>query len=208
MLQLSSTLSPIAICSGATFVYTASSTAPVSPTFAWTRATIAGITETGTTGTGNISETLTNTTNAPINVTYNYITTSDGCSGTPQNVVVTVNPSILGNTSGTAVSICNNTSTTLTGGAVTGGSGAYAYLWESSADGSTGWAAAEGTNTDANYTTTALTTASTQLYFRRTVISGGCTDIAPAVKVTVYPVTDAPTGSASQSFCSGTLPPG
>jgi hypothetical protein len=91
---------------------------------------------------------------------------------------------------------------------VTGGSGAYAYLWESSADGSTGWAAAEGTNTDANYTTTALTTASTQLYFRRTVISGGCTDIAPAVKVTVYPVTDAPTGSASQSFCSGTLPPG
>ena len=202
-LQLSSTLGPAAICSGTTFVYTASSNAPVSPTFAWTRATIAGITETGATGTGNISETLTNTTNSAISVIYSYITSSDGCSGTPQNVEVTVNPTVLGNTSGSAVSICNNTSTTLTGGAVTGGSGAYAYLWESSTDGSTGWAAATGTNTGANYTTTVLTTASTQLYFRRTVISGGCTDIAPAVKVTVYPITDAPTGIATQTFCSG-----
>jgi hypothetical protein len=202
-LQLSSTLTPAAVCSGATFSYNATSAAIISPTFAWTRATVAGITQTGTTGTGNVNETLTNTTSSPLTVTYSYITISDGCSGPAQNVVVNVNPTILGNTSGSAVSICNNTSTTLTGGAVTGGSGAYAYLWESSADGSTGWAAATGTNTGANYTTTSLTTASTQVYFRRTAISGECTDVATAVKVTVYPVTDAPTGPSSQSFCSG-----
>ena len=61
--------------------------------FAWSRAAVAGITEGATAGAGNVSETLTNTTNAPISVTYVYITTADGCTGNPQNVVVVVNPS-------------------------------------------------------------------------------------------------------------------
>jgi hypothetical protein len=40
---------------------------------------------------GNINETLTNTTSAPVNVTYVYTLTANGCVNT-QNVVVTVNP--------------------------------------------------------------------------------------------------------------------
>ena len=89
---LNSTLIPPAICSGSTFNYTPSSATP-GATFAWTRAVIAGITEAGTNGTGSVSEILTNTTITPIDVTYVYITSANGCDGPPRNVVVTVNPS-------------------------------------------------------------------------------------------------------------------
>ncbi len=89
---LSSSLTPPGICSASTFNYTATSAFP-SPAFAWSRAAVAGISEGATAGAGNVSETLTNTTNAPISVTYVYITTADGCTGNPQNVVVVVNPS-------------------------------------------------------------------------------------------------------------------
>jgi hypothetical protein len=87
---LSSSLSPVA-CSGTTFSYTPTSTAS-GATFTWTRATVSGITETGTSGAGNVGEILTNTTSSPINVTYVYATHTNGCSGGTQNVVVTVNP--------------------------------------------------------------------------------------------------------------------
>ena len=113
-----------------------------------------------------------------------------------------MNPVISGNTSGSATSICNNSTATLTGGSTTGGSGSYTYLWESSADGLTGWSNAAGTNTGANYTTATLTTSSTQLYFRRTTFSGGCTDVASGVLVTVTTAPNAGTLSGTQAICS------
>ncbi|MEN9973885.1 MAG: hypothetical protein RIS20_2232, partial [Bacteroidota bacterium] len=91
---LTSALSPPAICTGATFEYTAvSPTVPTTGTtdISWSRSTIAGITEQGTTGQGDISEVLTNTTDLPIDVTYNYTVVSNGCTEY-FDVVVTVNP--------------------------------------------------------------------------------------------------------------------
>lgn len=127
--QLSSTLTPAAICSGTTFGYTATSAA-TAPTFAWTRATIAGITEPGTSGTGNVSETLTNTTTSPIVVTYSYITTADGCSNTAQSVVVTLDPWPTAGAGGTAT-ICSNTAVTVTGASATSGT----ILWTHNGNG-------------------------------------------------------------------------
>ncbi|MBE0677698.1 MAG: hypothetical protein IH592_02925, partial [Bacteroidales bacterium] len=84
---LSSTLTPAAICSATAFSYTPTS-ATVGTTFSWTRATVAGITPVGpTSGNGNPNETLTNTTAAPIIVTYVYTLTANGCTNT-QNVTV------------------------------------------------------------------------------------------------------------------------
>ena len=78
------------VCSGRAFKYT-----PVSATsgtaFAWSRAAVSGISNTAGTGTGAINETLINTTQAPINVTYTYTLTANACTNT-QNLVVTVNP--------------------------------------------------------------------------------------------------------------------
>lgn len=88
---LNTTLTPTAICSGATFNYTPGSATP-STTFAWTRLAVAGIAEATASGNDNPAEVLTNTTNIPVSVTYAYTLTAAGCSGPAQNVVVSVLP--------------------------------------------------------------------------------------------------------------------
>jgi PKD-like domain/Bacterial Ig-like domain (group 2) len=92
---LNSSLS-LTTCSGDVFNYTATSLTVGSPTtnFAWTRAAVTNITPAAPSlgSIANISETLTNLSTAPINVTYVFTTSADGCPGSPQNVVVTVNP--------------------------------------------------------------------------------------------------------------------
>jgi hypothetical protein len=124
--------------------------------------------------------------------------------GTQATTTATIHPVIAGNTSGSAVIICYNTTTTLTGGTVTGGagSGTYTYLWASSDTVAGTYSAAAGTNNTANYTTDTLTNLSTQVYFRRTVTSGGCTDVATGVKVTVYNnFTAGAIASSGQTIC-------
>ena len=88
---LSSSLTPPAICSGTTFHYAATSATP-GTTFNWSRAGMPGILQSAANGTGDVNETLTNTTNAPIIVNYTYNLAANGCSGSTYNVAVTVNP--------------------------------------------------------------------------------------------------------------------
>lgn len=89
---LNSTVNPPAICSGAVFNYTPSSST-VGATFSWSRQSVNGISNATATGTGNPNETLTNTTADPINVTYVYLLSANACANTISNsVVVTVNP--------------------------------------------------------------------------------------------------------------------
>ena len=84
---LSSNLTATAT-SGTAFTYTATSSTP-GTTFAWSRAAVTGISNAAANGNGNINETLVNTTASPVNVTYVYTLTANGCTNT-QNVVVTV----------------------------------------------------------------------------------------------------------------------
>ena len=87
---LSSTLTPADICSKTLFSYTATSST-TGATFGWTRAVVPGISNPAGNGpTGVISETLINTTTAPVVVTYAITTTANGCAST-QNVTVKVN---------------------------------------------------------------------------------------------------------------------
>jgi hypothetical protein len=72
------------------FNYTASSTT-AGTSFGWTRAAVPGISNVAASGTGNISETLINSTSSSIPVTYVYTLAAGGCTNT-QNLVVTVNP--------------------------------------------------------------------------------------------------------------------
>jgi hypothetical protein len=91
---LTSPLTITPICSNEAIIYTATGTA--TSTFAWTRATQAGITEPGVSGIGaSISEPggLTNTTADPITVIYNItITNSTTFCSNSQNVSVVINP--------------------------------------------------------------------------------------------------------------------
>lgn len=87
----------LSVCSESPIAYTATS-ATTGTTFTWTRPVIAGISNTA--GSGNsaiVSETLINTTNQPITVTYLFTLSPDLCGGTPspQAVSVVVNPTII-----------------------------------------------------------------------------------------------------------------
>jgi gliding motility-associated-like protein len=94
--KLSSTLTPSGICSG-NFSYNPTSLT-AGATFAWSRANVPGINESASSGTGNISETLTNPTTAPVDVTYVVVTSANTCSNAPgQNVTVRVNPTPIAN---------------------------------------------------------------------------------------------------------------
>ncbi len=83
-----------AVCSGVAQNYTITSSVP--STFTWTRAAVTNITQnTGSGSTNTIKETLTNSTNAPIDVVYLITPTSNTGScenATPFTYTVTVNP--------------------------------------------------------------------------------------------------------------------
>ena len=87
---LSSTLTPPAICDTMIFNYFPTSLTP-GTTFTWSRAPVIGISNPGSFGTGNPNELLSNTTSAPVTVTYAYILNASGCIDT-QNVVVDILP--------------------------------------------------------------------------------------------------------------------
>ena len=92
--QLTSNPNPGPICSGTAFNYTptSSSTGIIS----WVRNSVTGISVTGpTSGSGVINDVLTNTTNAPITVTYQLTipANANGCvNSTPISLNVIVNP--------------------------------------------------------------------------------------------------------------------
>ncbi|GAB3202271.1 hypothetical protein ABID22_002610 [Pontibacter aydingkolensis] len=99
------------VCSGTAFTYTPASATPGTLTFRWTRAAVPGISNAAVTSaqTGGINETLVNATTAPIDVTYVYTTSANGCTGDPQNLVVTVNPRPVLSSTLTPAAICSGT---------------------------------------------------------------------------------------------------
>ena len=120
---LTSPLNPNTICSGSVFNYTPTSSIPGS-TFSWVRLGNADISEAPTSGNGNISETLTNTSGSNVSVTYEVTTVSPtGCSVT-ENVIVTVQalPTVTIN----SLNICTGSTGVLTATPSVGGGN---YSW-------------------------------------------------------------------------------
>ena len=120
---LTSPLNPNTICSGSVFNYTPTSSIAGS-SFDWSRVANIDILEAPTSGTGNISETLTNTSSSDVAVTYQVTTTSpSGCSVT-EDVTVTVQalPTVTVN----SLNICIGQSGTLTATPSVGGGN---YSW-------------------------------------------------------------------------------
>lgn len=196
---LSSTLTPTAICSGATFTYTASCTAS-GATFAWSRATLAGISQAGTTDTANVSEPLTNTTTAPINVTYVYTTTASICSNI-QNMVVTVNPSPSLSSSLTPPTVCSGTSFTYT---ATSNGSSPSFAWTRATVGGITQPGTSGTGNISETLTNSTLSPITVTYVYITTANGCVSSPGQNVLVTVSPV-PALSSSLSPSSCSGTL---
>jgi hypothetical protein len=101
---LTSTLTPPAVCSGTVFAYTPTFSRPAT-TYRWRRKAVRGISNPLATGTGNISETLTDTTASPVRVTYEFFNLiANGCTKTDTfrvNVVVNPRPNMTSSTATT-----------------------------------------------------------------------------------------------------------
>ncbi len=82
------------ICSGSAITTIVNSSAVGGTTFSWTRDHTADVTGIAANGTGNISGALTNTTAAPVTVTFTITPTANGCVGEPIAATVTVNPAL------------------------------------------------------------------------------------------------------------------
>jgi len=133
--------------------------------------------------------------------TYTFrwtITGFGGCPPSTDDVTITYYSPVTNNINATVASICAGQNITLTGDVPTGGTGTYAYQWQSSADGST-W-----TNIPSAINQNLTTTATVSSYFRRLVNSTICTSISNSVQVTVLPGLTNNIISADQNICIGT----
>src|SRR6185436_16803217 len=80
------------ICSGTTIAPIVLSGAVNGTTYNWSRTNTASVTGIAASGAGNISGILTNTTTAPVTVTFTISPTANSCAGTPITATVLVNP--------------------------------------------------------------------------------------------------------------------
>lgn len=190
--QLSSTLTPSTICSGALFEYTPESEHEAA-SFSWSRAEVAGITEAASDGTGTVSETLTNTSTAPVDVTYVYTTSADGCSR-EENVVVTVNP--LGHVGTvTNLAVCYNTEVGPFNFTTANTDGTTTYAWTN--DNEDIGLAADGTGNISAFTVTntTLATITATITVTPSFINDeiSCVGVPVSFSITVYPPPANPT---------------
>ncbi len=113
---------------------------------------------------------------------------SPSCSSSVSTALF-INTAINNNTISADQSICSGESpvSTLTGTTVSGGSGTYTYLWESSTtSASAGFTTASGTTNGTTYT---VGTRTQTTWFRRLVSStGGCTNTSNATQISVYSI--------------------
>src|SRR5450432_4663681 len=142
----------------------------------------------GATGTGYAPPASTATT------WYKRVVSSGGCTNTSAFVLVTVSPVITAGSNTITIdqSICNGQiPLPLKGSIPTGATGAFTYLWESSTTSAVaGFGTAAGTSNGQNYTAPLALIQST--WYHRIAMSGGCTDISPAILITVV---NAPPGN-------------
>ncbi|WP_430968316.1 DUF6443 domain-containing protein [Spongiimicrobium sp. 2-473A-2-J] len=130
------------------------------------------------------------------------------CSGQlkyTNTIKVTVRANLSAGTINGATSICYRGNPGLLGNASSpsGGDGSFAYQWQISSNGSSGWTNISGATSN-TYNPPGDQTQSQ--WFRRRVISCGQTKYSNTVTVTVHPLLVKPTGSETASRCgSGTL---
>ncbi|WP_048919791.1 gliding motility-associated C-terminal domain-containing protein [Rufibacter radiotolerans] len=141
-----------------------------------------------------------------LNATTTYYTATlspEGCFSASRNAVkVTVQPTLTGNSISTDQTFClGEAAASLTGEALSGGSGTYAYQWESSTNG-TVFTKAPGTSTAADYAPGTLTQST---WFRRVVTSGSCTSVSEPVKISVVPgISNNTVQGPADNICYGT----
>lgn len=194
--QLSSPLSTTPICSNTNFTYPPSATIP-GTSFAWTRATVAGISNAAGTGFGSINEALINTTPNPVTVNYVYVLTANNCSNI-QNFNVTVNPSPALTSSLAPTGVCSNTPFAYSPTSATAGT---TYSWTRATINGISNAAANGTGA-INETLVNTTSAIASPKYLVTLTANGCSN-TQFVQASIFPTPALSSGLSIAPVCSG-----
>ncbi|MGE5521410.1 MAG: PKD-like domain-containing protein, partial [Candidatus Dadabacteria bacterium] len=187
------------ICSGSAQNYSISSNV-TGITFTWDRPSVPGITNAAVSNQGSsiINESLSNSTNVAIAVTYAITPHYNGCNGPVFNYTVTVNPSPVV-TSLDSATICNNTAQSyLINSNVTGAT----YNWSRAAVPGISNAGITGLNSN-TITETLVNTVNypVMVNYVITPTANGCTGMSNKYAVTVYP-TSVVTSAASATVCN------
>lgn len=134
---------------------------------------------------------------------YRRIATSGVCTDSSNIVPVVVHPSITNNILDEDQTICygDTPQPVNPAGQISGGDGSYAYTWEQSTDET--WQVTDNNGNQATYSPGELFDTTR---YRRTVISGACTDTSPPHSVFVLPSISFNSISGSQTICYMTSP--
>jgi hypothetical protein len=194
--MLSSSSNGGTICSGNLFNYSPTS-GTANTSYSWTRATVYGIQNAAGTGTGGISEILTDTLNTAVNVTYTYSLSANGCNDT-QSIHVTVNPTPSLSSTLSPASICSNT---LFSYSPTSNVAGASFTWTRAVV--SGISNAAGNGTGAIYEVLVnTTTAPVNVYYVYSISAAGCV-YNQTIHVVVKPYAVSPTATSNSPVCSG-----
>ena len=197
---LSSPLNPAPTCSYYNFSYTPTSATP-NTSFAWTRTSVPGVLNYTASGTGDPNEVLNNILNVPVDVTYTYLLSSNGCTSGTQNVTVTVLPNPNLNSTLNPAAVCSNTLFSYT---PTSSLSNSTFSWSRAAISGILNPAATGTF-DVNETLVNNTDSIIHVVYTYSVTANGCT--SPLNYFVIVPVKPGPTLSSTltpNDICTNT----
>ena len=159
------------ICSASAITTIALSGSVASTVFNWSRDNTATVTGIAASGSGNISGNLTNTTNAPVTVTFTITPTANGCQGTPiiATIIVKPKPNAVATNSGQTICSGNTIATMALSGNVT----ATTFNWTRDNSIAVTGIPASG-NGNISGTLTNITNATVTVTFTITPTANGC----------------------------------
>lgn len=198
-----SSAASVAVCSGSPVGYNITFNNPAGVSFTWSRTTVAGISNAPITGqaSNSILESLFNTTNAPVAVTYVISYQSANCSASTFDLAVTVNPApvITSAVTGTA---CSGVAQNYT---ITSNVPAATFTWgRATVAGISNPAVAGQTSGMITESLVNTTTFSVNVVYTITPMANGCPGTPFQYAVEVDPPVPAPVANANSPVCSGT----
>ncbi len=168
--------------------------------FNWTRDNTATVSGIAASGSGNISGTLTNTTNAPVTVTFTITPTASGCPGSPITATVLVNPTPNAVATPASQTVCSATAITTI--VLSGNVSGTLFNWtRDNTATATGITASGSGNIIGTLTNT--TNAPVTVTFTITPTAAGCPGPSITATVLVNPTPNAVANLTSQTKCSG-----
>ena len=195
---LTTTLNPAPVCSSTSFSYSPVASA-AGTSITWSRAAMTGISKAAASDSGNINETLIDTTAAPVTVIYTDTLTYSTCVYT-QNISVTVNPTPMLSTPLIGSSTCDGVAFNYTPGSNTTGT-VYAWSRDAITGISNGTGSGPGSINEVLHDTTANPVVVTYIY---SLAANGCENIQN-ITDTIKPTPRLSSTLSPDSICSNTL---